>query len=381
MRHRQSSIIRRAAITAVSLAALALAACSSGSSSSSGGSTQGGSGSLENQGAGKTIVFFSNPTTFQYVGKLISSAKDEASRFGYKLEVIQDNATQANLDQLVQQYLAGGTKPAAFIFWPFIPAASVNDVRLLSRVAPVFQVNQEPTEAALPYVTAYAGIGNKVAGQEGGKLMMDARTAAVAKGKKLHSSDGNLLYFSDPAGYQAGDDHVAGFKEATASAPFNILTVQNTEGTQQGSYTVASQVIAKYKDQGIDFVVANSDPELLGAMKALEASGIKPGADVALASMDCSSGGRPLQISGVIYGTLFQGPQTEGREVVDTVVKYFAAGKKVLDGSITEPAGETAPTVTAAAPHKYNYIPTPPMTSKNIESTRLWGLTSAEGCP
>ena len=67
-----------------------------------------------------------------------------------------------------------GAKPAAVIFWPWIAAAGINDVRLLSRIAPVIQLTQEPFPKAWPYVKAYAGANQGLIGRVAGELCAES---------------------------------------------------------------------------------------------------------------------------------------------------------------------------------------------------------------
>jgi len=386
---------RGAAILATLLTLVVVSACSSGKSTGASGATTAGTssgtgsvsssssgpGSVSGQGNGKTVVFFSNPTSYAFVGSVISSVKQVLGSVGYKVDVIQDNATQANLDQLVQQYLATGQKPAAFIYWPWDATASVNDVRQLSQVAPVFQTNGETTTAEQPYVKAYAGTGNLAVGVSVGQAMISLRTQLLQSGHKLHSTNGNLLIVGPPTGYTRGSEMFAGFQQATKSQPFNVLANVPAQSTQQSDFSVASQIIPKYKGQGIDFIYTDNDPGALGVIQALKQDGLTPGKDVYVISADCGAGGLPLLSNGEEAASLFAAPQLEGYAVAYSLIAYFASGKQVQPGSYTQPVQTALPELSTAPPHLFTFAPVAALTKANVSSLNVYGVNAVQGCP
>lgn len=158
--------MRRSIVATAVLAgtvALTLAGCGSGSSSSegsgggsgsdatSGASASGGSSSLR-AGDKKEIVYISIGMANTYDVAYEKSVKDVLSRYGYTLTTLDAAFDQSKSDQLVQQYLATGKKPAGFLWQPVDPAAGVNSSRLLATRAPVLQVSQLPkSDAAFGY--------------------------------------------------------------------------------------------------------------------------------------------------------------------------------------------------------------------------------------
>ena len=177
----------------------------------------------ELKGDGKDLVMFTMTASNVYGANQIRGAEEEAAKLGYKLTVFQHNFSQPEQDQQVQQYIASGAKPAAIIFWPWVADAAINDVRLLSRLAPVIQLTQEPNEQSWPYVQAYSGANQILIGKTLGEMMLQAREAAKAAGMQFKSEGGNLLVFQHPEGEKTGTERMKGFLEVTASAPFNII--------------------------------------------------------------------------------------------------------------------------------------------------------------
>lgn len=156
----------------------------------------GGTGKVE--GEGKDLVMFTITASNVYGANQIKGAEAEAAKLGYKLTVYQNNFSQPEQDQQVQQLIASGMKPAAIIFWPWVADAAINDVRLLSQLAPVIQLTQEPNEKSWPYVKAYSGANQILIGQTLGHMMLQARDAAEKAGMKFKSPNGKLLVFSTP---------------------------------------------------------------------------------------------------------------------------------------------------------------------------------------
>jgi ribose transport system substrate-binding protein len=66
----------------------------------------------------KALVMFMPSTANVYLAAAADAARAEATRDGYTLTVIENNFDQVEQDQQVQQYLASGGKPAAFLWWP-----------------------------------------------------------------------------------------------------------------------------------------------------------------------------------------------------------------------------------------------------------------------
>ena len=161
-----------------------------------------------------------------YGANQIKGAEEEAEKLGYKLRVFQNNFSQPEQDQQVQQYIASGAQPAAIIFWPWVADAAINDVRQLSKVAPVIQLTQEPNEQSWPYVKAYSGANQILIGKTLGDMLIKARDAAKAAGMQFKSPGGNLLVFQHPEGEKTGTERMKGFMEVTKDAPFNIIHLE-----------------------------------------------------------------------------------------------------------------------------------------------------------
>lgn len=360
-----------------SLGMLALAACG-GASGDSGSTDVQGSGTLD--GGGKQIVLFSPSASNVYSGSVIKAATETAQKYDYTLKVFQNDFDQSQQDQQVQQFLASGERPAAIIWWPSNVDASVNSLRQLARVAPVIQMNQAVSEEAKQYVKAYAGANDLVVSGTAGQEALRARDDAAAAGRQLASPDGNLIEFRFAAGYKGGDNRHEGFMDATSAKPFTMLTIEAaTAGFDaQDGFNHASQVIPKFKGQGIDFVYAQNLDMGTGIVKALEQNGLTPGKDVTVVTGNCSGNLAPLA-DGSVFSSVIQPPLMEGELAVRTTVAYLATGE-VTDQEITLDPTPQAPELTVTPPARATYLPAAPLTKDTMNSLTVWGLTGPQLC-
>lgn len=355
-------------------AMFALAACSTGGGDTTEGNGGEGTGSLD--GAGQEIVVFMPSTATIYQSDFANSVRAEAEELNYEVTIFENKQDQTEQDQQVQQYLATGEVPAAFIWWPTNAQAGVNSSRLLSQVAPVFQTNQAVQPEGEEYITAYAGVRAYGIGESMAELTMDARTELRESGD-LSSEEGNVLEFTFPAGYQSGIDRSDGFRDFSEDDPFNILQSEpNATGfDSQGTFTTASQVVPKFAGE-LDFVIAQNLSMAAGAVTALEQNGLTPGEDVIVVAGNDAGDKTPL-LNGQVYGAVIQSPVIEGKLIVQTVARYVATGE-VTDEEVYLEADPEAPALEATPPAAVTYMPNPPIRVEDIESFQFWGLSYEE---
>jgi ABC-type sugar transport system substrate-binding protein len=379
MRHtprRRGFLRKMIAVVGAGALVAGLAACSSESPAPAG--TEGTSSSGEINGEGKTIVVFMPSTATIYQSDWAGSARAEAERLGYEIKIFENKTDQTEQDQQVQQFLATGEVPAAFIWWPSNSQAGINSSRLLSQVAPVIQTNQAVLEEGEEYITAYAGVRAFGIGETMGEMATTAREEREADGVELSSDEGNVLEFTFPAGYQSGIDRHDGFLEATSDAPFNILQSEpNITGfDSQATFETASQVIPKFLGEGIDIVLAQNLSMAAGAVTALEQNGLTPGEDVLVIAGNDAGDKTPL-LDGKVYSAVIQSPVIEGKLAVQTVARYVATGE-VTDEEVFLELEAEEPELTATPPAKVTYMPNPAIRVEDIDGFQFWGLTYEE---
>lgn len=366
--------LRRAVVTAVASAmALLLTGCGDLSVVPAKISS---TGSLDGKRA--TIVAFMVSTANHYVGAEVKAMRAEAARLNYRLEVIDNKFDQTEQNQQVRQFLASGKPAAAFVYWPANNDTGINSARLLAARAPVVQLSGRVLPQAEPYITARPGQDNEAIGTTMGTMALKAVDESRAKGVKFRGPKGkpNLLEITYPSGYEAGVVRHNAFFDRVGDA-FNLLSTENAKSPDaQGGFTAASQVLSKYKAEGIDIVVAGSNNIGTGVVKALQQYGLQPGKDVTVVVGDFSGDQQPL-IKGQIYSAVLQSPVIEGILAVQTVAQLRSAGK-VIDGTVQLPEALVQPPLSDTAPSRFTYMPHPAITPQNYESLRVWGRSIRE---
>ncbi|MGO1543281.1 MAG: sugar ABC transporter substrate-binding protein [Gulosibacter sp.] len=354
-----------------------LAGCGGGGAQESGpASDLEGTGSLD--GEGQTLVVFMPTTSNVYMAANLDSIEQEAAELNFEVKSFENNFDQTEQDQQVQEWLATGQEAAAYLFWPSAAEAATNSIRLLAQDAPVFQFNQGVQEDAQEFVTAYAGVSDWGIGQQAGMSALEAIGAQEEAGVEFSGPDGkpNIIEFRFPTGYVAGDDRHDAFVEATDGA-FNELIVEPLTTTDaQAGYESASQVIPRFKAEGIDFVYAQNNNSAAGVVQALEQNGLTPGEDVIVIAGDYSGDKAPLQ-EGKIHSAVIQSPVIEGMLVVRVAAQFLATGE-VVEEEVTIEADESKPELEMVPPATTTFIMNPPVTQETYDDFLIWDMTIEE---
>ncbi len=295
-----------------------------------------------------SIVSFNGPAGEAYIGKFIKGIKATAELNGYDIKVFENQFNQAEQDQQVQQVLAAGQLPDVFIWWPSDATAGLGSLRALHKTGvPVLKINQLPNEQDKKYIFGYAGPDDRLRARNAGYMMREA-----AARKKAEGGDGfNVIVLSYPHSYGGYGLSINAFKEAIAGSDLNIIGDIDEGFGQANGYKGAAKLIAKVKDQGIDFVYGMDDAILTGGIKALEEAGYTMGKDVIAVGTVCN-GDKQLIEEAKQYGTTLQSPLHEGQLEIKLVTEYLKTGK--LENYI-------------------NFTPNPPVTRENLDTTALRG--------
>ncbi len=374
------------AVVAIGVVTLALTACGGGSSSSSGGSTGGGGGGSS---ASKEVIAFTPTNENPHVAKYNKVLEETFAKEGYKLKVYTNNFEQHEEDQQVEQVLATGAEPSAFIYWPSDNEASIASVRKISKVAPVVQVNSKVLPEAEPYVAAYSGVGDTASGETTGKMAMEMRETFEERGLKPSTPGVNAMIVTIGGGFAAGIDRVAGFETATESDPFNIVETVESGSTPEEAYKAVSQVLPRLGSEKVEYIIAIDDELAAGTIEALKEGGYKPGTDVGVVSGACSEGGKDFE-SGALYATILQPPEFEATVTVQTVVGVINNGGEAgPKEEFTPPLSTDSEPKIPQPPAQRNYIPLKPLVggqgsaAKNkavFDETLVWGIPANELC-
>lgn len=376
-------VSRSALLVAVGAAALiGIAACGSSNSSGSG---QGSSGSKAASGSGgKSLVVFMPALSDNYLAQWAVGAKKEAAALGYSIKLVINNDDQTEEDSQVRQQLTAGSKPSAYVWWPFVNKAGVASLRSLGTSGvPVIMANQYPIAGTEKWWVSYAGVNDFFNAQVSAQELARARTQQLQRGVKLHSPGGNTLIVGFTAGYSAGTDRDTAFRAEMKKlgVNLNILSDQPSGFDATHGYDTASTMIAANKSKGIDFVYAENDALADGVIQALQAAGYHPGKDVIVVGGTCHGKLANLR-TGAEYATGLQAALLEGEWVVNVVNRYLTNGKKVTAGNYYASGSPTKAPPTTGPVSKYMFIPNPPVYhgAANIAHTSLWGVPMTSLC-
>jgi ribose transport system substrate-binding protein len=320
------------------------------------------------------------PGTDNYLAEWERGAKQEAAQLGYEIKIVENKFDQSEEDVQVQQQLASGDKPGAYVWWPVDNAAGVASLRKLGQSGvPVIAANQLPLPGTESFWAAYSGVDDVLNGQTSGKMMIELRDKLKAKGMQFHSSGGNVMIVFFPQGYSAGTDRIKGFQAATSGSGITIIDQQPAGFDATKGFQVSSQMISADKSKGIDLVYDTNDALADGSIQALQQAGYHPGVDVGVIGGTCH-GKLDNLASGAEFATGLQAAFLEGIYVVITANRYLTGGGKVTAGKDYAP-NDPANIPSATGPvFKYNFIPNPAVHSNEIDSTRLWGYTMKQLC-
>jgi len=358
------------------VASLVLAGCGNDDGDSGAdGASQGVKDGLppELDGKGQLVTIFMLSGISPFLTDWQKTVVQQLEDLNFKTKVITNERDPAQQDQQVQQYLATGEKPAAFIWWPASSAAGVNSTKLLSKVAPVIQTNQAVTPEGKEFITLYAGVDDVTNGEVSGQILLNARENDIAAGRQLHSPEGNIVMFNGPDGYQGSIDRLQGFTDVTASDPFNEIASSANANADDG-YKNATALMPKLKSEGVDYLWSFNQSIASGAIKALQQNGIIPGKDITIVDGSCSIGSETYA-SGESYGTVLQSAVIEAQVVADSVARYLSTEKVESGDEQLENSAEPPP-IPTTAPHERVLIPLPPLEGAEAVATeKVWGLT------
>jgi ribose transport system substrate-binding protein len=300
-----------------------------------------------------------------------------ASTAGFTIKDITNPFDQSTEDSEVQDWLASGQKPAAYIYIPDDAKSGLTSlVRLYDTGVPVFTANQYVTGAAEKYWVAYAGTLDIPRAMGVGKALGQAFPGI----EKAHPAIGkNVIVVTGPPGNSSSINEDAGFVQGLAGSGLKVIANVNSTGFEPSdTFATMQQLITKYKSQGIGVVFSLNSDMAAGVLEALQQAGYQPGKNVLVLDGSCTGHFSDLR-SGLIWGTAFQAPSIEAQTTLMVIQRYFATGKKVLPGTAYLPSGSSIPTLTGAI-HKVNVMPAPFVLGTQINAAKVWGVPFTQGC-
>lgn len=294
------------------------------------------------------IVSFNGPVKEAYIGKYVRGLKGMAGLKGYEISIFENQFNQSQQNQQIQQYLALGELPDAFIWFPTDDVSGLETLQILAETGvPVLKVNQLPNEFDKEYIIGFAGPDFSLRGRSAGYMMREA-----AAFKKENGGFGfNVAVLSYPHDFNGYDLTINAFEDAIAGTDLKIVNDVEVGFGRLNGYEGTLELIGNIKDMNIDFVFGMDDSILTGALKAFEDAGKIIGKDIIAVGAVCN-GSRSLIDEGKQYGTTLQSPLHEGQLAIKLIDEYLSKG--VLEKFI-------------------NYTPNPPISVENIETSALQG--------
>ncbi|HOV63386.1 MAG TPA: ABC transporter substrate-binding protein [Spirochaetia bacterium] len=187
-------------------------------------------------------------------------------------------------------------------------------------------VLQEAKAAKIPVVLVDRGI--KVSDESlyttliASDFIWEGQEAAKFLAKKMNGK-GNIVELQGTPGASAAVDRKKGFEQALAAYPeMKIIKSQTGDFTREGGYQVM-QAFLKSDGDKINAVYAHNDDMALGAIKAIEEYGKKPGKDILLVGVDGVKGAFEAMVEGKMNATVECNPLL-GPQAFDAIARAIA---------------------------------------------------------
>jgi ABC-type sugar transport system substrate-binding protein len=219
------------------------------------------------------------------------SVKDAATQLGVELRFSDAQQKQENQISAIRALIAQkvdviGVAPLVETGW--------DDVFKEAKDAgiPIILVDRRADVSPNLYVTLM-----------GSDFLEEGRKAAWAMAT-LTDGKANIVELQGTRGSAPANDRFAGFREVLKDYP-NMKIID----TEDGNFTVAKgkevmQTFLEAHGKDITAVFAHNDDMALGAIKAIEEYGLKPGEDIKIVSVDAARGAFEAMIAGKLNATV-----------------------------------------------------------------------------
>jgi ABC-type sugar transport system substrate-binding protein len=240
-----------------------------------------------------------------------ASIKEEAERLGVELIFSDGQQKQANQIKAIRTFIAQqvdviGVSPIVETGWESV-FQEAKDAGI-----PVILVDRR-ADVSDDLYTSYLGSDFIEEGQNAAKIMVD-----------LLEGEGNIVELVGTIGSAPAIDRYEGFRQITRKYPgIKITDSESGDFTRAKGEEVMGDFLQLYGDQ-IDAVYAHNDDMAIGAIKAIEAYGLRPGKDIKIVSIDAIRDAFQAMIDGKLNATVecnpLLGPQ------------FFELALKVVNG-------------------------------------------------
>lgn len=236
-----------------------------------------------------------------------ASVKEAAEQLGVELKFSdaqqkQENQIKAIRSLIAQQVDVIGVAPLTETGW--------DDVFQEAKDAgiPIILVDRRAAVPSDLYVTLM-----------GSDFLEEGRNAARIMAQ-LTGGQANIVELRGTSGSAPANDRYKGFREILQDYPgMKIID------SQDGDFTVAKgqevmEAFLKAHDKNITAVFSHNDDMSLGAIKAIEEHGLKPGVDIKIVSVDAARGAFEAMIAGKLNATVECNPML-GRQFLELALK------------------------------------------------------------
>ena len=220
-----------------------------------------------------------------------ASTKEAAAELGVELifsdaQQKQENQIKAIRTFIAQQVDVIGVSPIVETGWEsvFTEAKEAG--------IPIILVDRRALVTEDLYTT-YLGADFVEEGRKAGRIMVD-----------LMGGAGNIVELVGTEGSAPAIDRAIGFREIIAAYPdLKIIASKTGDFTRARGEEVMEELLAEYGSQ-IDALYAHNDDMAIGAIKSIEAFGLKPGMDIKIVSIDAIRDAFQAMIDGKINATV-----------------------------------------------------------------------------
>jgi inositol transport system substrate-binding protein len=255
---------------------------------------------------GATMLSMQN----EFVVNVADAMEEKAGELGVKLIMVDAERSALKQVEQVESFIAQGVD--AIILNPCEVEASSPAVKLaLAAKIPIINVNSETSTAPTAFV--------------GSDDVESARIAMKYISEKL-GGKGNVLMMHGFMGQAAQIKRDKGAKEILKDTPgLKLLAEQSGEWDRAKAMSLTENWIQSYRGK-VNAIFAQNDEMGMGAVKALEAAGLKD--KILVVSVDAIPDALQAVKKGTLDATVFQDAKQQGGQAIEAAVKA-ARGEKV----------------------------------------------------
>ena len=240
-----------------------------------------------------------------------ASIKAEAERLGVELQFSDAQQKQENQIKAIRTFIAQqvdviGVSPVVETGWDSV-FEEAKDAGI-----PVILVDRRAAVSEDLYVT-YLGSDFVEEGRNAARVMV-----------KLLNGKGNIVELVGTVGSAPAIDRASGFREILKDYPdMKIIASWSGDFTRARGREVMEDFLKRYGAQ-TDALYAHNDDMAIGAIRAIEAYGLKPGQDIKIVSIDAIRDAFQAMIDGKLNATIECNPLLGP--------KFFELALKVVNG-------------------------------------------------